>query len=300
VRVANRYHELLMIPLLWGLMRLSDRRNAFLYGLLLGALGLAVASWLPLPDLAQHKLDLRRISIGFGLPVCAFVLYEEARLGRMPRLPGYAAAAFMAITVAVAVGARTGYVMLLLLGSCALWRSVPRRWRWTALVSLVTIAALAFALVSTGRERRGDLAVSNKIRAELVQITVDVVRDHWMLGTGWNGFRKAYADAAASTGTEPESLWAHSANPHNEYLMVAASGGVPAIALFLAWLAIPVVAPLRRREGTDSQAGVLGCIALAFALGCVFNSMLLDFIEGHLYGALLAFLMAQREIGPPE
>ena len=37
-------------------------------------------------------------SRGFGLPVCAFLLYEEARLKRLPAWLGYAGAAFLALT----------------------------------------------------------------------------------------------------------------------------------------------------------------------------------------------------------
>jgi heptosyltransferase-3 len=36
----------------------------------------------------------------------------------------------------------------------------------------------------------------------------------------------------------------------------------------------------------------LAGVALAFAVGCVFNSLLLDFMEGHLYVTLLAWLLA--------
>jgi O-antigen ligase len=295
IKVANRYHELLMIPLLWALVQLSVRRNAFLYGLLLGAVGLAIAYWLPLPPQIEVKLELRRISTGFGLPVCAFLLYEEARLKRLPAWVGHGGAAFLAISIMAVVGSRTGYVMLLLLGACATWRTAPRRWRAPALMALLVLAATAFTVLSTVREPRGDIAVSNRIRTELVTNTVDVIREHWLAGTGWRGFGDAYAGAAASKGAEPGSFWAHSDNPHNEYLMQAAGGGLPALGLFLAWLLVPIVAPWRRHEGTNSQTGVLACIALAFAVGCGFNSMLLDFTEGHLYGALFAFLMAQRE-----
>nr|WP_255429257.1 O-antigen ligase family protein [Ramlibacter albus] len=223
------------------------------------------------------------------------MLYEETRLGRLPKLAGYFSAGFLAATIVLAVGARTGYLMLLLLGACAAWRTAPKRMRWPVLAGLVVVAVSAFLLLSSVREKRGDIAMSNKIRTEMVQNTMEVVREHWLLGTGWRGYRKAYSEAAAERGAPPDSHWAESDNPHSEYLMQAAGGGLPALALFIAWLAIPILAPWRRHEGTDSQTGVLACIAIAFAVGCIFNSMLLDFIEGHLYGAMFAWLMAQRE-----
>ena len=294
LKAANQYHELLLVPLVCALVVLAQRRNAFLFGLMAGALGLALAHWLPLPAAVANKVELRRISAGFGLSLCAFLFYEEARLRRLPRAVGYGAAAFLAATVLFGVHARTGHVVLLLLAACAAWRTAPLRWRWPVLVSILAAALLIYAVLANVREQRGDIAISNRIRTELVQNTVDIVRDHWLVGIGWAGFGKAYADAAAETGAPPDALWAHSSNPHNEFLMQAAGGGLPALGLFAAWLGIPLVAAWRRRA-TDAQAGVLACVALAFAVGCALNSLLLDFVEGHLYASLVAWLMAQRE-----
>jgi hypothetical protein len=43
---------------------------------------------------------------------------------------------------------------------------------------------------------------------------------------------------------------------------------------------------------------MLAGLCLAFAIGCLFNSMLMDFVEGHLYTALLAWLLARRHEKP--
>jgi hypothetical protein len=55
------------------------------------------------------------------------------------------------------------------------------------------------------------------------------------------------------------------------------------------------VLALRTPGAAESPAGPAACLALAFAAACLFNSLLLDFIEAHLYGALLAWVMARRE-----
>ena len=39
---------------------------------------------------------------------------------------------------------------------------------------------------------------------------------------------------------------------------------------------------------------------MAFAVGCLFNSMLLDFVEGHFYIALLAWLLAENRYAPQQ
>ena len=69
-----------------------------------------------------------------------------------------------------------------------------------------------------------------------------------------------------------------------------ASGGVVAVLLLVAWLACPV---LSRGHGTDIRRSVLG-IVLAFSIGSLVNSWLLDFTEGHVYIVLVAWLLSQR------
>jgi O-antigen ligase len=298
-KLANHYHELLMIPLLWLLMRAGQGRRAFLYGLMAGAFALALVHWLPLPADWANKLALRRISAGFGLSLCAFVFFEEARNGVLPRRLAYALVAFLAVTVAALVQARTGYVTLALLTALAAWRAMPRRWRWVSVVVVVVAAALMATLMSSLREKRGDTAISNRIRAEFLHNGLEVTREHWLFGAGWGGYGKAYAEVAARNGAPADALWAQSENAHNEYLMQAAAGGAPALLMFLAWLAIPVAGLWRRSpQERAGPAGTLACVALAFAVGCAFNSLLLDFIEAHLYGALLAWLLARQDLAP--
>ena len=41
-------------------------------------------------------------------------------------------------------------------------------------------------------------------------------------------------------------------------------------------------------------------MGLAFAAGCLFNSLLMDFVEGHLYIALLAWMLAENRYPAPE
>ncbi|HEX2545567.1 MAG TPA: hypothetical protein VHL79_11840, partial [Ramlibacter sp.] len=82
----NHYHELLMVPVVWCLLRLSRRPQVFINGLILGCLLLAAAHWLaPLNDKLAWFLHTRRVSAGFGLAICAFLFFEHARLGRIPR-----------------------------------------------------------------------------------------------------------------------------------------------------------------------------------------------------------------------
>ena len=74
-------------------------------------------------------------------------------------------------------------------------------------------------------------------------------------------------------------------------------GGVISLLLFLAWLGVTLRQALHARARVS---GPLAGMALAFAVGCLFNSMLLDFVEGHFYIALLAWLLAENRYAPQQ
>ena len=305
----NRYHELLMVALLWALMRTAKRPQAFSTGLMVGALVFTALHWLvPLIPQAGQFLSLRRISSGFGLAVCAFVLFEHARLGQLPRWLGYGAAAFLSVTVLFASEARTGHLVLLVLAGCAAWRSAARRWRMPAVILILLAGVLVGSLSQPIRVRmaetlsdaqassRGEVVLlsSTWARIELFRNGVVVARDNWLLGTGWQNYAQVFDQASTPRhgGARPPGTL--SDNPHNEYLMQLGAGGLPALLLFMLWLGAPMWRALRDSNERSPWAGAVGCVALAFAVGSLFNSLLLDYMPGHFYGALLAWLLVRR------
>lgn len=308
----NRYHELAMAPLLLALFRLASGRRLFFTGLICGALAYAVAHWVSLflPRLAQY-LDPRHISAGFGLALCAFVLLEQACGNRRPWLLR-SAAAFLAITVLFAIEGRTGHVVLVLLVACAAWLHSAPRWKWVAVVTL-PLAVIALALASTAVQNRvsetlaassptsGLPQSSTAIRVELLRNGLDLASRHALIGAGFTRYAEVHEQVAlARYRADParkhyvNSTWLRTSNPHNEFLMQLVGGGAVALALFLAWLGLPM---LRRSANGTAHASLAG-ISLAFAVGCLFNSLLMDFVEGHLYVALLAWLLAQTGAAP--
>ena len=78
--VVNHYHELLMIPILWTLMRAGRRRDAFVFGLLVGATGLALAHWLPLPPCGSTRWRCGASPPGSACRCAPSCFFEEARL----------------------------------------------------------------------------------------------------------------------------------------------------------------------------------------------------------------------------
>lgn len=309
----NRYHELLMVALLWALIRTARRPQAFSTGLMIGALVFTALHWLaPVIPQVRHFLELRRISSGFGLAVCAFILFEHARLGQLPRWLGYGSAVFLSVTVLFASEARTGHLVLLVLAGCAAWRMATPRWRWPAAVAMLVAGVLIGSLSQPIRVRmaetlsdaqassRGEVVLlsSTWARIELFRNGVDVARENWVLGTGWQNYAQVFDRASTPRhgGARPPGTL--SDNPHNEYLMQLGAGGFPALLLFLLWLAAPMWRALRGDTERSPWAGALGCVALAFGVGCLFNSLLLDYMPGHFYGALMAWMMVRRVENP--
>jgi O-antigen ligase len=310
LQYLNKYQELLMVPMLWALLRNARRPQAFVNGFMLGSLVLAGLYWggLALGSRIQW-LQSHRISAGFALALGAYLLLEHARLGRVPRMAGYLAAAWAACTVLFVVDSRTGHVVLVVLLTCAAWRAAPPRARVGAGVAALLVLLLLGTMSPTVRQRvvetvqeaqassRGELRAdsSTGVRLELLQNGIAVAREHWKLGTGWHGRQQAVEQVARERHPDPRPVpGALSTNPHNEYLLQLATGGLPALLLFIAWLASPMWRSVRTRDPANPWHGALGCVALAFAIGCVFNSLLLDFIEGHVYAGLLAWLLARR------
>lgn len=315
LEAVNHYQELLLAPLAFALLQDARCRRVFLRALFVGATLLAIAQWaaLALPALA-NALSSRRISTGFALAVCAFLVLMKAQ-SRPRRWPGRALAAFLAATVLFAVDARTGHVVLVVLVSCAAWWHSPRRWRWAAAIAgPLLVLVLAMASGAVGSRLKETLAASQSepaagpltstaIRVNMMHVAADLVQRYALTGAGFANYSAAHEQAArARYGRDPAvvddpSQWVRTSNPHNEYLMQLIGGGVVSLGLFLLWLGLPLRSAARASAPT---AGMLTGVVLAFATGCLFNSLLLDFVEGHFYMALLAWLLAEHRFAPAE
>lgn len=315
VKWINHYQELVLLPLLWAVFSNARRPQAFAIGLALGVAYLAGMYWVfgsTMHATLGIQLLAHRISAGFVLAVCAYLLFEHARLGRLPAWAGYGGAFLLVLTVFAVIDGRTGHLIVLLLIACAAFRAAPARSRVPTTL-LVIVAALGIAALSpTVRERaletfRGTEAAeqghpsdnsSTSIRIEILRNAATVAREHWMLGVGWDHYAGAIADVARRRHPDPNAVeGALSVNPHNEYLLQLAAGGLPGLLLFLAWAACPLWLALRRGGPDRPWPGTVACASLAFAVGCLFNSLLLDFIEAHFYVAVMASLLAAHREG---
>lgn len=303
---VNRYHELLALPLLVFLLGHARHRRVFFGALLLGGTGLAIAHWFTTlsPGLA-HGLAGRRISAGFALAVYAYVALAQADASRHPWL-WRGLAAFLAATVLFRIDGRTGHLVLLVLAICAAWAHSPRRYRLAAAIG-APVALLALALGSPAiksrmqetlagshaTDSRGSLT-STAIRVGLVQLAWDLSKEHYLTGAGFANYEMVQDQAGlkryAASPVHLRERWFRGGNPHNEYAMQLVGGGLVSLGLFLAWIALALK---RAANAPRIEEIMLGGVAVAFAVGSVFNSLLMDFVEGHVYMGLLALLLAR-------
>lgn len=314
-RIINKYHELLLPLVLIPLFATLRRDRAFLHGLALGVLLYALAHWLSLvhEPLAEYLLT-RRISAGWTLGVSAFLFLMLTRDSRR-RLAWLGLSAFLALTVLVAIGGRTGHLIVIALMALAGGLLAPRRWRLAAAASitalLLGVAALSPQVgqrvaetLNESRSLDGEPISSTGIRLQLLKTAADLLEQHPVLGVGLANYASAHASAARQRlardphgATYQQDHWIDSSNPHNEYLMQWVGAGLPAFLLFMAWLGAMVATGLGQlRQGRSAgEAHALIGLALAFAAGCLFNSLLMDFVEGHYFIVTLSWLLARLQ-----
>jgi O-antigen ligase len=107
-----------------------------------------------------------------------------------------------------------------------------------------------------------------------------------VLGHGTGSTAKAFADKVQGRVAVPVR------NPHNEYLHMLVQLGLPGLAalLYLFWthwrLAPTLSTPLSRHLARG--------LLLTMAVGCLFNSWLMDHTEGLLYAWLTGLLFAEQ------
>ena len=314
----TKYLDLLFIPLFVFLFRGTDDRRLGLYalaGALLATvlLSFALHAGMPrsglfvhntvYPVVFKHNLT-HAVLVAFG----AFVFFQFALAARTTAaraLWGVAAAASV-INVAFVVPGRTGFVIL---GALFLYSGYAL-WRRRGLLAMLAVVGLSFAAAYASsdllRERinravhqysqwRPGVAVdtSNSVgqRLEFYRVSLEIVREHPLAGVGTGGFPKAYAEKAGHT--SPFEV----RNPHNEYLLIAVQTGLVGLALLLQlfwqqWRLAP-------RLATPLETHIARGLVLTIAVGCLFNSLLLDHTEGLLYawltGVLYGGLQSKRE-----
>ncbi len=226
------------------------------------------------------------IRVAFGAFLFA-VLGREAPKGPV-RTIWFALAAAAAANVLFVVPGRTGYVVL---GALALYFGYV----WRRLAGLALVALAGAAVVGVGysasstlqgrvletereaREWQPGVAARTSVgyRLEFYNNTLKIIRDRPLVGAGTGGFPSAYERQVAGTGMAPAG------HPHNEYLHLMAQLGIPGLVALAALFWVPW--RLAPRLPVPHEGLLARGLVLTIAVGCVFNSLLLDHTEGLLF-----------------
>jgi len=208
-------------------------------------------------------------------------------------------------TLAVAAGlnvltmlqGRTGYVVLPAVLALLLYA----RFRWRGIFAVAFAATIAFTLLYHGSERfhqRGTAVASEfaewrsgapaqrsvAYRLEFYTNTLRIIEKHPFAGVGTGGFRTAYREQVQNTSM------VFTPNPHNVYLLIAAEAGLLGL-LLLGYLLLREwqwAATLPQPGYSIAARGLV----MIFALGGLFNSLLIDHTESIFFAWATALLCA--------
>ena len=192
---------------------------------------------------------------------------------------------------------RSGQVAALIIAGVLGLSLLRGRTRWATLVAVPAVA-LAVVASSAVIQQRFTLGwnemqtveaapgvTSMGMRVVMWRTTVEVLKDSPWWGYGTGGFDAAYAAKTPHL----NSGWraTPTADPHNQYLYVWASAGVPGL---LALLAFMLAAVLQRADAPWRQLAV--ALLAAWSVTSLFSSHFQTFSEGHLIVLLLGVLLA--------
>lgn len=315
----SKYLTLLMVPVLIPLLAERSQRvralAAFSAAMLLTlALSYLIRfDWFP-PDLLITARERDPASWGAHNPVvfklhithnflmafAAFLLAVAARhlTSLRWRWLALGLSLLAAGNVLVMVQGRTGYAVLALLAAYFIAGRYGRKGLAAAAAALLLLGAVAYQGSQTFRERvditvaqagswqPGQGGEQNSIgqRLDFYTNSIAIVRDHPLFGVGIGGFDAAYAERVRGTGMVLSS------NPHNQYLMTAAQLGLAGLAV-MAWLYFTCWRQAARLSEPFRQ--IARAVLLAFLLGNLFNSFMLDFTERMFFAWISGVLFAE-------
>jgi O-antigen ligase len=318
-----KYLDLLFVPLFIHYFRDAETRRWGLIGLagtLMVVLELSFLikiGVLPYGDVI-HGTVLSpvvfkyRVTHNFLMAFGAFLfawLAITSPAGGIIRIIWAAIAVLAAINVTLMVEGATGYLTLAALGLLLAATQFSQRSAIAGLIFAPLLAAVLLTIPGPLAQRAAVLTQELKnwqpnvaaressagLRIEFYRNSLGIVTEHPLIGVGTGGFPSAYAARVQGTDMTPTH------NPHNEYLHIAVQLGLAGLSALIMLFAVQW--RMARQLPAPLEAGLARGVVVAFAIGCLFNSMLLDHAEGLFFawlsGLLFAGLPGKKTTGIP-
>jgi O-antigen ligase len=300
----SKYAKLMIIPIV--VMALVDDKwkrhtiNAFLIGLgveLVISYARRLGIIAEFPDPNQRFIGLiNHISYGVMLAFGCYVLAWRALHATQWRIFWAICAILAIVNILFINSGRTGYVVFLSL--FALFFIQHWKWRGIIVGGFIGLFLIASALTisPTARHRveqipqnihqfsKGEDNTPVGLRLLHYREALEIIAKNPLIGFGTGSFSTEYKIAVAGTNNFIVS------NPENEFLITMAQLGLPGLIVLLTFLIFFFIQArqMPKEAGHASQA-----LIVTFVIGSVFNSILLDALEGRFFvlmaGVLLAF-----------
>lgn len=262
---------------------------------------LSKAGWVPAkagnaPGVLLQNHAMQGITFAVAL-LCA-LLWRGAAHGRA-RWTLLSLAMALAANIALVTPSRSGYLALLVVLVTWLWSTAG--WRRASVGTLLVVVALAGTYSASPLMRqRVDQAISESLQAddtrELTSMGTRVLfyRTAWemiqknpLLGYGSGGFAIEYGRIVQQRYTDWRAT--PSSDPHNIYLMLLVSHGLPGLMAFAFFLVVAL------RHAPPDLFGRIGAGSLmVIAITSLFSSHFRTFPEGHLIGMFAGAMLAMR------
>lgn len=314
----KKYSELLFIPLLISTAISDETKDRALMAFaasmtvtLILSICLAVgllpaAGWIkgipanPLSPFKKHTTH--NVLMAFG----SLLFAVQAWRAQQPRRRWIwgTLAVLAAANVVLMVQGRTGYVVIAALGVAWLHRAYRWRGILVALGLMAGIGAGAYGVSpvfqqGTDRVVEGFQQWSPERRAidpvgerlEFYRHTLEIIRVHPVVGVGTGGFTTAYSEQVKGT------QFPVTRHPHNQYLLIAAQLGLIGLAAMLFMFLQQWRSSVALQN--DLHGFLVRGLVLTIAVGCLFNTFLIDHTE-KLWFAWLSGILFSPSVTQPE
>ncbi|MCV6638755.1 O-antigen ligase family protein [Candidatus Albibeggiatoa sp. nov. NOAA] len=297
----KQYKEFLLIPLfLYGFQ--DQIARAWGFKVFLAAMGLTLALSI-FVALTNHSL----FGLIHGDASNAFVFKNHITQGLLIVMSAYFVAVLAyqkriwwpMVIVGLAIydvifltQGRTGYLILACLIVLFSWQVL--RWRGFLIGSLaVMILGITTYYTSSNLQHRVDKVIAGlkhqAAETDSIQLRLNFYKHSWQLwqqqpiiGSGTGSFTQRYAVQEPSHPTS---------NPHSEYLMMAVQWGILGLGVFLWFLYQLWYLGLKLPKPQMAQ-GLFATIVV----GCLVNSLFLDFTEGHVFAYLIGIFYSDERL----
>lgn len=212
----------------------------------------------------------------------------------------YALAVAFTLNIVFITSGRSGYIVFLVLLVWCFWLSFGFKGLFGGVTVAAALSIMAFvgspsvhskvmmAVTEAQTYKTSPVETSIGRRMVMLETTLEMVRDHPLVGIGTGAYKNHFSEIAQKkyTGWRAEPF----DDPHNQYLFVWTENGLIGLATFLYMLLV-----LFRQCAAGGVYGRLaaGCL-LAWAATSFFSGHFRTFPEGHLIAFIVGVLMVNR------